>query len=303
MHNIILVLNTLVTYTFYLFIRGISYLPLWMLYRLSDCLFFIIYYLFRYRKNVTRNNLKNAFPEKTQKEIIQIEKKYYRHLSDIIIESIKSFSISPEELKKRMKLINPELLDNLFNRGIPLIAVTGHFHNWEWAAMSLPFHSRYHPQGIYKAIKNKIFNNLMFNSRSRFGIELIETSKLSEKIKESQDDKTIIGFIADQRPSNPGKALWINFLNQETAVAFGTEKYARQHEKGVVFGDIKSIKRGFYTIEYVLITDNPKELPEGYITLKHSRLLENKIRLQPEYWLWSHKRWKHRRPQNITIYS
>ena len=277
----------------------LSFLPLGFWYLVSDFSFLIIYYLLKYRVKVTRTNLKNSFPEKSEEALKEIERKFYRHLTNIMAETIKSFSISDKELKKRIKIENGELLENLFKKNISLIAVTGHFNNWEWAAMSLPFHSRYKAQGLYLPIKNESLNTLMQSSRARFGIDLIETTDLQEEMKRRSKLLTITGFIADQSPSNPLKAYWMNFLNQQTAVAFGTEKYARQYNLGVVFGKISRIKRGYYCLRYELVCEDPKDLPEGEITRKHTQMLEQLIRNHPERWLWSHRRWKLKQPENI----
>lgn len=279
------------------FLWILSLLPLSILYILSDVLYLVIYRILKYRVTVCRNNLNNSFPEKSAAERLLIERKFYRHLSDIVVETIKSFTISENVLKKRMVLKNPELLESFFNKNISLIAVTGHYNNWEWAAMSLPFHCRHKPQGVYLAIKNHLINRFMIHSRSRFGIELIEVSRLYLEMENRKNRLTINGFIADQSPSKPNKGMWLKFLNQDTLVAAGTEKYARQYGMGVVFGKISKVKRGMYTLEYLTVCGNGAETREGEITSGHSALLEAMIREQPEYWLWSHKRWKHKKPE------
>ena len=276
-------------------------LPMTVLYLLSDSIYILLYKIIGYRKRVTRSNLKNTFPEKSDIELEKIETQFYRHFCDVIAETIKSFTISRSSLKKRMKLLNPELLESLHQKKIPLIAVTGHYGNWEWAALSLPLQSNYIPQGIYLPIKNKVFNDCMIQSRSRFGLYLISTAVLADKLKGAGNDLTITGFIADQSPSNPKKAYWMNFLNQETAVSYGTEKYARDYGLGVVFGKINKIKRGYYTLEYKVVTEDPAKLAKGEITQIHAELLENAILEQPQFWLWTHKRWKHKRPEGMSL--
>lgn len=291
----------LLSYPLVGFVYLLSFLPMPLLYVIGDLLLVVLYYGLGYRTGVVRKNLQNAFPEKTAKELKKIERDFYRHLCDIVMETVKSFSISAGSLRKRMNVLNPELLEALRQKNRSLIAVTGHFNNWEWAAMSLPMHSRYYPQGIYLAIKNPVVNRFMIRSRSRFGIDLLEVRTLFDEMQQRSDRLTISGFIADQSPSGPYKAYWMNFLNQETAVATGSEKYSRLYEMGVVFGKITKVKRGYYTLEYVLLTENTATLPEGELTKRHTALLESLIRETPANWLWSHKRWKHKRPADIPL--
>ncbi|MBX7202455.1 MAG: lipid A biosynthesis acyltransferase [Bacteroidia bacterium] len=274
----------------------ISLLPMRALHLIADLTYLVVYRMLKYRVKVVRSNLKHSFPEKNEQELALIETRFYHHLADIMVETIKSFSISEKELKKRMQLLNPELLASYFQRQIPLIAVTGHFNNWEWAAISLPLQSTFKAQGVYLALKNPVMNRFMIRSRSRFGIDLIEVRELYHEFEQRKNLLTINGFVADQSPSRPDRGYWVKFLNQETLVAHGTEKYARQYQMGVVFGKITKKKRGMYTLEYVPITDNGAREPEGEITKKHSQLLESFIKASPEQWLWSHKRWKHKKP-------
>lgn len=277
------------------FIYGLSILPMNLLYLLSDVIYFLLYTIFKYRVHVTRTNLENAFPEKSAQERLIIEKGFYRHLSDIVVETIKSFTISEKELNKRMKLLNPEVLNNFYNQKKKMIAVTGHFANWEWAAITLPFQSKYDPQGVYLPIKNKVFNGAMIKSRSRFGIDLLHAGKMQEEMEKRKDKLSITGFIADQSPANPDRGYWIGFLNQETSVARGTEKYAKKYDMAVAFGKISKVKRGYYTLEYKVVCENALATKETEITKIHTGFLEELIKNEPQYWLWSHKRWKHKR--------
>jgi KDO2-lipid IV(A) lauroyltransferase len=283
-------------------IRLIALLPFRVLYVVSDGLFLLIYRLLRYRVKVTRKNLRMAFPQKPQHELDRIERAFYRHLCDIMVETIKSFSISEAELRKRMKLVNPELLDSFYQRGIPLIGITGHYGNWEWAAISLALQSRFEALGLYLPLKAPVFNKAMMRSRSRFRLSLVSVKEISEVMAQSAERLTMWGFVVDQSPGKPEKALWVDFLHQETPVAVGTEKYARTYNKGVVFGRIRKLKRGYYTLEYEVVCELGEPTAEAEITRKHTAILERIIAEQPEYWLWTHKRWKHRRPQGLPLY-
>lgn len=255
----------------------------------------------RYRVHVSRTNLKNAFPEKSDAELLRIEKAFYKHLSDVIVETVKSFTISEKALKKRMVLLNPEVLEEFYKSGNSTIAVTGHYGNWEWAAITLPFQSNYHPQGVYMPIKDQVFNKAMIKSRSRFGIDLIEASKMVVEMEYRKQRPSITGFIADQSPSNPERGYWLKFLNQDTCVALGTEKYSKKYGMAVAFGMIKKVKRGYYTLEYKIVSRDASMSAEGEITKKQTRILEELICENPQFWLWSHKRWKHKRHNSNDI--
>jgi KDO2-lipid IV(A) lauroyltransferase len=292
----------IVFYYFVLFIVFIlSLLPLPILYVISTLLYFLFYKVFKYRINVTRQNLRASFSDLSDVELRKIEKTFYRHLCDVLVETIKSFSISERELLKRMKIENAELLEFHLKKGKSLIAVTGHYGNWEWAAMSLALQVNYPAYGLYLPLKNKTFNNKMVRSRSRFGVQLISVKDLDAKMEQLKNQTCIWGFIVDQSPARPDRAHWIHFLNQETPVATGTDRYARQYDLGVVFGKIKKIKRGFYTLTYEPVCIDAKESKEGSISRSHSEILERIIREEPAYWLWTHKRWKHSRPERMTI--
>ena len=291
------------SYPLLVLIYGISYMPFPLLYALSDCIYVIVYRLMGYRINVSNGNIKKSFPHMSDAEIKIIEKQFYRHLCDVIVETIKSFTITPKELNKRMKLLNPEVLADVYGSNRKMIAVTGHYGNWEWAAITLPFQSKFVAQGVYLAIKNPIINRAMIKSRSRFGIDLLEAGKIYQELENRKHVQSITGFIADQSPSRPEKGIWLNFLNQETVVASGTERYAAMHEMAVAFGKIRKVKRGFYTLEYELVTENAAKEEAGIVTQKHSAILEKIIQDEPQFWLWSHKRWKHKRAAETPILS
>jgi KDO2-lipid IV(A) lauroyltransferase len=296
-------LSGIYSYPLLVLIYGISYLPLPVLYFISDFLYIFLYRIFAYRVKVCNGNIKRALPTKTDAEIKVIEKQFYRHLCDVIVETIKSFTITHKELKKRMRLLNPEILADVYQTNRKMIAVTGHYGNWEWAAITLPFQSQYNAQGVYLAIKNPVINRAMIKSRSRFGIDLLEAGKIFQELENRKSILSITGFIADQSPSKPEKGIWMHFLNQETVVASGTERYATIHEMAVAFGKIRKIKRGYYTLEYELVTENAAEEKAGTVTQKHTQILEKIIQEEPQFWLWSHKRWKHKRPAETPVLS
>ena len=279
---------------YYIFILPISLLPYSILYFFSDILYFMIYNIIKYRKNVVYTNLKNSFPEKSTKEVKEIMRKFYHHFCDVIVESCKGFTISEKELSKRVNIKNPELSNFYAKNDQNIIFIAGHYNNWEICAQACPIYSKHKCIGIYKPLKEKFLNDKINLSRSKYGLRLISMLQVKKYFKEENYPKAII-FSTDQNPASVKNAYWLDFLNQDTAVLFGAEKYAVEYNCPVIYASINKVKRGFYEVEYSLVTDNPKEEKYGYITKDFTKRLENDIINQPQYWLWSHKRWKHKR--------
>ena len=279
---------------YYIFIVPISLLPYSILYFFSDILYFIIYKIIKYRKNVVYTNLKNSFPEKSTKEVKEIMRKFYHHFCDVIVESCKGFTISEKELSKRVNIKNPELSNFYAKNDQNIIFIAGHYNNWEICAQACPIYSKHQCIGIYKPLKEKFLNDKINLSRSKYGLRLISMLQVKKYFKEENYPKAII-FSTDQNPAIVKNAYWLDFLNQDTAVLFGAEKYAVEYNCPVIYASINKVKRGFYEVEYSLVTDNPKEKKYGDITKDFTKRLENDIINQPQYWLWSHKRWKHKR--------
>lgn len=281
---------------FYLVIKPISFLPHFLLYRLSDLIFLIIYYIVRYRKEVIFSNLKNAFPEKNENEINTIAKGFYQHFCDIIVESIKSFHISEKELMRRCKIRNPELLQKYYDLGKSIIVPAGHFNNWEMAATASHLQIAHQSVGAYRPMKDPFMNQLIADSRKKFGLALVPIKELKAFFRNYKGEPFAMLFGCDQSPHNLKLAYWTNFLNQDTGFMMGTETYAKQYDCPVIFGRVDKIKRGFYEFEFILVEDKPLQTEKGEITEKYIRILEEIIFENPQYWLWSHKRWKQKRP-------
>lgn len=288
-----LIMQAFVFYLSLPFIYLFSLLPLKILYIISDLLYILIFYIFSYRKKLVIENISKSFPEKTNKEIKLIVKKFYHHFCDIIVESVKAFTISKSEIKKRIFVENPELLKKLYKEEKNIIAVTSHYNNWEWSALILDLTSPHKAIGIYKPLNNIYFDKLLKKNRARFGLSLIS---MDEVFKFYKNNKELIlsGFIADQWPSNYKRAIWINFLNRMTAFFLGPEKYSKFFKNNVVlYGKINKIKRGYYSIKYIEVSLNPGKENFGEITKKWVKILEKSILEIPEFWLWTHNRWKH----------
>lgn len=286
---------------YYLVILPISRLPFWILYLLSDFLYLILYKIIGYRTKVVHANIRNSFPEKSNEEVKAIESKFYAHLCDLVVESIKAFTISKEEAQKRMKDRNIDLVNQYTQKGKQLVMVGGHFGNWEMFAITIGIDMDAKALALYTPLKNKFFDNKIRNSRSKYGLEMLPIQEIKSKMAEMNEDLHTVIFGADQSPRKNQKAYWMNFLSQETGVQFGTEKFAMEYNAAVVFGNIYKIKRGFYEVQYDLICENAQETEYGFITRTHTQMLEKVIQSQPEYWLWSHKRWKHKRAEDQPL--
>jgi len=278
----------------------ISLLPLGILYYIADFLFFVLWYIYPYRKKYVRKNIHNSFPSLNHKERKQIKKQFYRYFADLLIESIKNLSISKKELLRRVKITNPEVLDELFAKNKSVLLVSGHYNNWEWFITAQNLITKHQAIGVGTAITHPFWDKTLTNQRSRFGMEIINANEIHPTFKKHQGGKpTATLLLSDQSPIDINKAYWMNFLNQSTPVFFGCELLAHQYNQSVVYFQINRIKRGKYRIDLELICENPKELNWGEITERHVRLLEKTILSKPQYWLWSHNRWKKKTPKNL----
>ncbi|MDR0420059.1 MAG: lysophospholipid acyltransferase family protein [Prevotellaceae bacterium] len=279
-----------------------SLLPLWALYFFSDIVYFPLYYCIRYRRKIVRKNLLNAFPEKDLKVIIKIEKKFYSFFCDYIVETIKLFSISEKNIRKRITFEGVEEVIKQMSNDKSCILNLGHYCNWEWIT-TIPLHlsnnNNFSFGQIYQPLQNKLFDKLFLKIRSRFYAQNIPRKSILRRIASmKQNNKQfVIGFISDQTPQHSSDQRWIDFLNQDTCVFTGAEHIARKTQSVVFYVDIKRLKRGYYNCKFVLLSAKPHELPEYALTNMYFQHLENTIRRDPPYWLWSHNRWK--RPRTI----
>ena len=242
-------------------------------------------------------NLKNSFPEKDQEEIDILIKRFYHHLCDISLESLKAFSMSPEEIVKRHHIINPELADHYFGKGTSVIAEPGHYNNFEWGSLSPGLQMKYPILCFYKPLTNKFTDAYVKQHRMKFGTRMESIKFTSRAFEGLKSTPTAYIMAADQSPTNLKDCYWIDFLGQDTAWLHGPEKYARLYNLPVVFVDIQKVKRGYYLLELVPLTEAPVSLPDGEITRLYAEQIEKSILNEPAYWLWSHKRWKQSRTE------
>lgn len=270
----------------------LSSCPLWLLYRLSDGLFLINYYLIGYRKSVVRRNLEKAFPTRTVEERRRIERAFFRYLTDQLMETIKAFSMNEMDILARVRVLNPEVMDRLHKQGQHVVHLLGHHANWEWYAKALALSTRHQLFFVYKPLNNKAFDRLMIEMRQQFGVLAVPMKAIFKTIEARPLPLHASFFGGDQSPTAHNRYIWIPFMHQETAVYLGAEEIAKKYNAAVVYGKMRRVKRGLYTIELKCITEKPRETAFGEITKLHTIELESLLEEQPEYWLWSHNRWK-----------
>lgn len=285
---------------FYAFTWLIAQIPLRAVARISDFTYLVIYHLVGYRKNVVRNNLKNSFPEKTDEERKAIEKKFYRHLSDLIFESVFLLHASRKRALNLCEFNNLELFERFYKEGKSAILVSGHYGSWELYAL-IGHYVNHHAIGIYKPINNKRFEKLINNSRKRFGgvpVAMKDTLRAIIDYKR-KGELILLGLVSDQTPAGGDIRYWTTFLNQQTPVFLGVEKLAQKFNMPVVFCNMRRVKRGKYEVDFELLTEEPNIFKANELTELHLKRLEKQIIEAPEYWLWSHRRWKRKPKPNL----
>ncbi|MEI6817055.1 MAG: lysophospholipid acyltransferase family protein [Bacteroidota bacterium] len=277
------------------FIYLLSLLPFWVMYRISDGLYYILYYLVGYRRKIVEQNLHNSFPDKTDKEIKELSKKFYSYLCDLTLETFKKITMTRKQTMKHIKFHDTTLFEKIYAEKKSIILLMGHYGNWEWAGSSFTLQTDYQLYVIYKPLSNKHFEDLIVKTRTVFGTKLI---KVHNTLRDMISNKGIISataFIADQTPF-PDNAYWTKFLNQDTPVFTGAEKLSKKLDYPIVYIKIDRVKRGYYDIHAELLFENPKATSENEISETFIKRLEKDIIEKPEIWLWSHRRWKHKKP-------
>lgn len=284
---------------YYIFVIPFSHLPLGVLYLFTDFLYLLLITVAPYRKSVIEGNIQRSFPEMTIKERKKIKRRFYRHFTDILAEGVKNLSISEKQLKKRFKIKNPELMQSLYEKKKNVLLVSGHYNNWEWLITAQNFLFSHKAVGIGMPMTSKFWDAKINERRERFGMKVVHSKNYKEALLSNPEKLKAVLVLADQSPGNSLKSYWTDFLNQKTAVLFGTEMMAHELNYAVVFFATRKVKRGYYEMELTTIVENPKESSWGEITEGYTHLLEREIIANPTYWLWSHKRWKRELPENL----
>lgn len=284
-------------------LKLISRLPYPALYGLSSFLAWLFGAVIGYRKKVVVGNLRRSFPDLPEDEIARRHKAFMRHFADITVESIKHFTVSREASHARMTYRNTEAFAPFFKAGRSVLIAGGHMNNWELYALTADASIPHKTMAIYKRLSNPKMDEAMRASRERFGLKMVPTREAKAWVAEHVADPIAVVMGFDQSPADPAKSWWTSFMNQETAWYYGLEQFARQHDLPVIFGHIRKLKRGWYETQYELVTDSPRDLPEGDILRRCIDLLEKDIEAAPTEWLWSHKRWKHKRPAGQPLHA
>jgi len=279
-------------YLIYPILLLVSLLPFKLLYLLSDFFYFLIYKVIGYRKQVVYYNLKRSFPDYQEREIFKIRKDFYHHLCDIFLESIKSATISKKQMLKRSKVVNENLLFEKY-KDQSVIFMLGHYCNWEWAGQLASIHFDHKIHIIYHELSNPEFDRFFYKMRSKFGAHLSTMKNAFREMIRLKNQASATCLVADQNPS-PHTAFWTKFLSQDTPFFRGPAKLGQKLDYPIFYISSEKNKRGYYTFEPKLVFENPKEVSEEMIIKKYTELLEADIKEQPAYWLWSHRRWKHK---------
>lgn len=279
----------------YPFIYLLSVLPMKVLYAISDFFYMLFYYVIGYRKNVVLENLKLAFPDKQEEELRVIRKKFFRHFTDLFMESVKAFTMSEKMVRKRYRYKNPEILNELMKKGKSIALVGAHQANWEWS-ISLPLFTDITCYGAYTKLGNKYFEKVVKNSRQKFGFIGYKTSETIKNMASNFDQgkNGLYLLLSDQSPQVHKTHYWRAFMGVKVPIHTGAEMLSKKFDMAVVNYSVRKVKRGFFEVTFETITESPKEFPNYKITDHYLEITERNIKEQPEYYLWSHKRFKHK---------
>ncbi len=284
-------------YAVFFFFRGFMFiigkLPFPILYLLSDVLYLQLYYVVRYRRKVVYDNLRKCFPEKSEKEITSIARKFYRNLADITLETIKGFYLPEEEVLRRWKVLNPEVLDKYYKTNRIVLNLAAHYANWEWGILALDRQIKHQAVSLYKPLSNKLIEDWSKKKRERFGMKLVPIYQTREFFNSAHEIPASVVMAADQNPTNKEKSIVVKFFGRDTACLHGPESLGRSAGYPLVYFNVQRVKRGSYTLEIIELFENPKKTAPGEITQEYMSMVEQIVRLKPEDYLWSHRRWKH----------
>lgn len=264
------------------------------MYLLSDILYFIAYHLAGYRRKVVRENLTACFPDKSKQERRKIERQYYRHMCDLLIEGAYNLFASPEAIKRRYRLTNRQLVDRYYEQGRTVVLMSAHYGNWEYMVSSLNMQLLHHGIGVGKPLDDKSVAAFITRRRTRYGTQVVDQSDVRQHVAfyDRYHVPCALMMLSDQSPSNPHKSYWTQFLGRDTAFLYGAEYFARKYNYPVLYYSVRKVKRGYYEVTFSPLCERPEEVPQYTIVECYVRRLEQEIQAAPQYWLWSHRRWK-----------
>lgn len=271
---------------------------------LSDILFLLVYHLVGYRRKVTRANLRNAYPEKTDSERKDLERQYYRHMCDLLIEGAHMLVASPKSILRHYRVTNRQMVNQYYEQGQSVILMSSHYNNWEYMVASLNFQLLHHGVGVGKPLNDRAAQ-FISRRRIRYGTQVVDHTNVREVMDYYHRHRvpTAYMMLSDQSPSNERKSYWTLFLNQETPFLYGAEHFARKYNYPVLYYSVRKVKRFHYEITFSTLCRQPQTEPPYEITRRYVGLLGQTIDQAPQYWLWSHKRWKRRRPADMPLHA
>jgi len=271
---------------------------------LADILYVIAYYVVRYRRRVTRDNLAHAYPEKSAAERRRIERAYYRHICDLLVEAVHNLYASPQAILRRYRFVNPEVVNSYYEQGRSVVLMSSHYNNWEYMITSLNFQIRHHAVGVGKPLQDRGARYIT-RRRGRYGTEIVDQTDVRQTMEYYHRHQVPVAYmmLSDQSPSNEHKSFWTTFMHQETPFLYGAEHFARKYDMPVIYYEVRKVRRGHYEVHFSLLCADPTEVPQYTIVSRYITRLERTIAAQPEYWLWSHKRWKRKRPADVPLHE
>ena len=264
------------------------------MYLFSDILYFFTYYLVGYRRKVVRANLTGSFPGWDKRRLRKVERQYYRHLCDLVIEGIYNLYASPAAIKRRYRLVNREIVDRYYEQGRTVVLLSAHYGNWEYMVSSLNMQLLHHGIGVGKPLDDKSVASFITRRRTRYGTQVVDQGDVRQHVAffDAYRVPCALMMLGDQSPSNPHKSYWTQFLGRDTAFLYGAEYFARKYNYPVLYYSVRKVKRGYYEVSFSPLCEKPEEVPQYAIVESYVRRLEQEIQAAPQYWLWSHRRWK-----------
>ncbi len=268
------------------------------MYLLSDIFYLVLYHLVGYRRKVVRDNLTACFPDWDAKRLRQVERRFYRHLSDLIIEGAYNLYASPQSIKRRYRITNRQLIDRYYEQGRTVVLMSAHYGNWEYMVSSLNMQLLHHGIGVGKPLQDKLTADFITRRRTRYGTQVVDQTDVREHVAFFHQHRIpcALMMLSDQSPSNPLKSYWTTFLGRDTAFLYGAEYFARKYDYPVLYYSVRRVKRGYYELTFSPLCEKPSEVPQYSIVEAYVRRLEQEILAEPYCWLWSHRRWKLKRP-------
>lgn len=265
----------------------------------------MVYHLVRYRRKVTRTNLAHAFPDMTAEQQGDIERAYYHHMSDLLVEGIYNLYARPQAIMQRYHFVNRQLVNRYYEQGQSVILMSAHYNNWEYMITSLNYQLMHHGVGVGKPLDDKLVATYVTRRRGRYGTEIVDHTNVRQTMEYYHSHHVPVAYmmLSDQSPSDEHRSFWTTFLHQETPFLYGAEYFARKYNLPVLYYEVTKTSRGRYEVRFTVLCDKPDEVPQYTITSRYIQQLEKTIIAAPQYWLWSHRRWKRIRPQDVPLHK